>query len=84
MILAGGSFDQLPQERIHGLSNVLGNSALCEILAMRSEGPRFSDRALPNGACDAAPMAIDAPGEPVFAEGSPTAAIGNAQPMTLA
>ena len=82
-ILAGGSFDQLPQEGIRGLSNVMGNSALCEILELRSEGPRFSERALPNGTCDTAPTATDAAGEPAFADGLSAAPIGNAQPLAL-
>ena len=83
VILAGNSLDQLPQERIRGLSGVMGNSALSEILAMRSEGPRFSERELPRGECDTAPMAPDAQGDPSFADGSPAAPVGVMQPLTL-
>ncbi|MBQ6235815.1 MAG: hypothetical protein IJK54_07835 [Clostridia bacterium] len=79
MILAGNGLDQLPQERIRGLSGVMGNSALSEILTMRSEGPCFSERELPQGECDTAPMALDAQGEPSFADGSPAAPVGMMQ-----
>ena len=83
VLLAGNSLDQLPQERIFGLSNVMGNSALYEVLSMRSAGLRFSERALPDGTCDTAPMASDAAGEPAFAEGLSAAPIGTVQPMTV-
>ena len=83
VILAGGNYDQLPQERIRGLSGVMGNSALAELFAMRNEGPRFGERELPRGECMTDPAAADIQGAPSFADGLPAAPIGNTQPLTL-
>ena len=85
-ILAGGSKEQLPAERIRGLSGVMGNSALAELFATRNEGPRFAERDLPQGECMTAPAAFDVGGEPSLVsppDGLSAAPPGNAQPMTV-
>ncbi len=85
-ILAGGSKEQLPAERIRGLSGVMGNSALAELFAMRNEGPRFSERELPHGECMTAPAEFDVGGEPSLvspSDGQPAVPLGNAQPLTV-
>ena len=85
-ILAGGSREQLPAERIRELSGVMGNSALAELFTARKEEPRFSERELPQGECRTSPADADVQGEPSMVsppDGSLTAPIGDMQPMTL-
>ena len=85
-ILAGGSREQLPAERIRGLSGVMGNSALAELFAMRKAGPQFSETDLPQGECMTAPAEFDVGGEPALvspSDGQSAAPLGNAQPLTV-
>ena len=86
VILSGGSRDQLPAERVQALSGVMGNAALAELFAARSEGPRFSERALPRGECWTAPADFSAEGTPSLVsppDGSLSTPMGEAQPLAL-
>lgn len=55
-ILAGGSWDQLPAESVLGLSGMIGNAALAELIAARETGPATAEFPLPAGACGTAPV----------------------------
>ncbi|MBE7004304.1 MAG: hypothetical protein E7425_08490 [Ruminococcaceae bacterium] len=54
-ILAGGSWEQLSTDGILTLSHTVGNSALLDMLALRSMGPEAEISSLPDGACGTAP-----------------------------
>ena len=86
VILADGSWDQLPAERILGLSGVIGNSALAELFAMRSAGPELATRLLPDGELTTAPAEIAAPGGPLLVQqpfGPAAGPVGDTAPMML-
>ena len=84
-ILSGGSWEQLPTEGVLALSHSVGNSALLELAALRSEGPEEGASSLPTGPCEAAPLEMNV-GEPLLADAPAfggALSAGNAAPLAL-
>ena len=85
-ILAGGSWEQFPAERLRELSHTLGNAALLELLALKSTGPETVPRPLPGGSCAAAPAEVPVSGGPELVPApdfSSMSPLGDAPPLTL-
>ena len=85
-ILTGGSWEQFPAERIHELSHTIGNTALLELLALKSTGPETVPRALPAGSCAASPAEAPVSGAPELISApdfSSMSPLGGAAPLTL-
>ncbi|MBO4419358.1 MAG: hypothetical protein J5789_06010 [Oscillospiraceae bacterium] len=85
-ILAGGSWEQFPAERLRTLSGMVGNAALVELMTQRETGPALAMRLPVMTECTAAPVGIFGVGDPSTVQAPDfdgMSPIESAQPLAL-